>query len=512
MSKRFKSTTVLFVIIALAVCAFVGCSTDSSDSIIGKWYNKNGRCLDIRSDGTYKLEDDYGTGKWKLLDDKETFEFLDFYGDSQETKIYKDDHGAYVDFGHYGDFYKDSPPTSNGQSGTEKAENNTDIEILKVIETGNSFYKLEFKIADKKYCGIANVNGEIIFYTDQYTVYQGLGGQDVWKGVDYTPMSETSGCVCQSLDGKNVYTIINTDGSKKEFSDEDFDMILGAGGGYLFVYKNTGSISKEEHSYGLINSNGDWENKLTPGDKIELQSNYVYAGEKVFIYSGYRFDYYAIVFDFARNKTMGFYDCSVLSDCVNNNKFIVGKTGWSASVSIPFGSEKEEKLKDNASYMFCTDGTYQEIQKITAASGKIAVYEDSGVYHILDTETKHTTKFDAYPASSIVNCQCADNCAFFTIRGEDGNFYFTIVDSAGKQLFEPRHCISVNEIVFTGDRIIYKTKSGFFEMSDNSGNIIIPENLKCSSLTIKGSAVVGIADRNMVYFDKDGNEVSFHVK
>lgn len=117
---KFKKILVL-VLSVIMIMMLMACS--SKPSPIGKWYNKNGRCLDIRSDGTYKLENDYGTGTWKYLDDGVTIEFTDFYGDTQESEINTASNGQYIDFGYYGDFYLNEYPTET--TNNDAIENNT---------------------------------------------------------------------------------------------------------------------------------------------------------------------------------------------------------------------------------------------------------------------------------------------------------------------------------------------------------------------------------------------------
>lgn len=110
MKTKIKEVFSLFVVLVLILCLLSGCGSGAEKDIIGKWYNSSGKCLDVRSDSTWKLEDSYGTGTWKLLDDKITFEFTDYYGDTQESIINESEIGKYIDFGHYGDFYQDTYP------------------------------------------------------------------------------------------------------------------------------------------------------------------------------------------------------------------------------------------------------------------------------------------------------------------------------------------------------------------------------------------------------------------
>ena len=82
MKRLISFTLMIFMVITM----LSSCGSSKKD-IVGQWYNSNGKCLDIRSDGSWKLEGSYGTGNWKYLDDKITVEFTDFYGDTQESKI-----------------------------------------------------------------------------------------------------------------------------------------------------------------------------------------------------------------------------------------------------------------------------------------------------------------------------------------------------------------------------------------------------------------------------------------
>lgn len=115
---NFKRNIAFIMEIVLILYALSACGSNTS-SPVGNWYNEKGKCLDIRQDGSWKLEDSYGTGTWKKLND-DIIEFTDFYGDTQESKISEDEFGKYIDFGYYGDFYKDAYPTEEKISEVKK--------------------------------------------------------------------------------------------------------------------------------------------------------------------------------------------------------------------------------------------------------------------------------------------------------------------------------------------------------------------------------------------------------
>ena len=133
MKRLISFTLMIFMVITM----LSSCGSSKKD-IVGQWYNSNGKCLDIRSDGSWKLEGSYGTGNWKYLDDKITVEFTDFYGDTQESKINESALGEYIDFGYYGDFYKDAYPSEEKVTSENSAEKISSEEQITEAETSNA--------------------------------------------------------------------------------------------------------------------------------------------------------------------------------------------------------------------------------------------------------------------------------------------------------------------------------------------------------------------------------------
>lgn len=100
-----KIISVIFIAM-FCICTFCACRGTSS--IVGQWYDDNNKCLEIRSDGTYVKDGEYGSGSWKKLDNGK-FELTDFYGDYSETEVSKDEYGKWVKY-NGGMYYKDEYP------------------------------------------------------------------------------------------------------------------------------------------------------------------------------------------------------------------------------------------------------------------------------------------------------------------------------------------------------------------------------------------------------------------
>lgn len=526
--KKLKAFLSLFVVLSLFLCLATACGTggssdsdaafDAESDVVGKWYNAHSKCLDIRSDGTWTLDDEYGTGKWQLLEDG-TYEFLDFYGQAQNTVMSENESGPYITFGYYGDFYKDYYPSPNAQNADDDNGEGTAIQFLQCT-TNNNFYVVEFQMGEQTYCGVADANGEIFYYTEDTEEFYSNNGE--LNNYYFYSMGENAGYFYHSNESGQSYTILNTSGKQTTFSEDDFDKILGAGGGYLFVYKNTGDISREEHSYGLINGNGEWEIPLTPGTKLPDDKQYTYAGEKVFIWSDYYgWTEHTVVFDCAKNIAVGFTDSLIESKTVNNGKFVVSADNIVGGYySFPYGSENGGSFSDDSDYLFSTDGSYEAIPEMNDVFNKVAVYEETGYMQILDLESRQVVTYDDYPADSVLRFSFVDKYGLVVIRGQDGNNYLTVIDVNGNQQFEPLKCSAYDKaeyFKFYGDRTIYQTADGYYQMIDNQGNVILSEDRMCTRLDmsgdlVSGTYVSGTTSDAPIYFDRDGKEIVFHLK
>lgn len=159
---KIKRSIALIIGIILLLSTVSACAP-AGKSPVGKWYNEKGKCLDVRSDGTWKLESSYGTGTWKYLEDKVTIEFTDYYGDTQESEINEDELGKYIDFGYYGDFYKDSYP-SEDKIAEIKAKNAVYLD---------PFQGIKFEVSGiSPYCQISINNQDCSDEAQKYVTYK----------------------------------------------------------------------------------------------------------------------------------------------------------------------------------------------------------------------------------------------------------------------------------------------------------------------------------------------------
>ena len=136
---------ILLIICSILMLSLMGCLGDQStnsdlsdaNSVVGKWYSKD-RYLDVRSDYTYRLQYDYGTGSWKQLENGK-YEFYDFYGMVTDVTLGSDEYGAYILFGRQDNvtnrFYKDAYPQ---QIETQTDENDDENNNAGTNNNGNT--------------------------------------------------------------------------------------------------------------------------------------------------------------------------------------------------------------------------------------------------------------------------------------------------------------------------------------------------------------------------------------
>jgi len=117
MKTKLKQTIAVVLALIFVLCALTACGKMPEKSILGKWYNDDGDCLEILSDNTYSINQvsDYiyeiglDSGEWEYLEEERFFKlYADNYdGDVIKVEINKDTNGTYINYTSYGTFYKE---------------------------------------------------------------------------------------------------------------------------------------------------------------------------------------------------------------------------------------------------------------------------------------------------------------------------------------------------------------------------------------------------------------------
>ena len=414
MKTKIKQTLATALALIFVLCTLTACKSDNQTSIVGKWYDSSGEYLDIRSDGTYKLENDYGTGTWKILKDGQTIEFKDFYGSILKTRIEIDKNGKYIDLGNSGVFYN----IKNIQN------ENLDSNEISVIKTKISPFSdnralIEYKeLSGKKYAAMIDTEGHILYKLENGSIsfdfnnklnYIGGWGYRGFDGVAYI------------YDSSNNCHIINKNGEVVTKSTEkDFNHALACGDGMVLVYKDNSNINGNKYCYGIIDSEGNWKTNFI---EIPYQHNNHarYAGSGIFIInatksSGGFKEYGTILF----NSYTGKYD---IMSADMNLEFIN---------NIAYYKDNN----DNVCTRINTDFEKEKVATCDYFTGGYSILKEEYLT-ITNCSTGKSVKFTEFKSNQISAITFKDNCGLVELKGNDGNMYFTIINSDGIMQFEP---------------------------------------------------------------------------
>lgn len=89
---------ILILLNQIPASTFEKSQKKAEKEIVGIYVTEdNYRTLDVRSDGTYDYDKEYGTGRWHYLESGE-LEFIDFYGDNYKITTGTDENGEYIKY------------------------------------------------------------------------------------------------------------------------------------------------------------------------------------------------------------------------------------------------------------------------------------------------------------------------------------------------------------------------------------------------------------------------------
>lgn len=516
---RISKIISIILILIVSVACISGCGSSNEKSIVGQWYNEKGKCLDIRSDGTWKLDDSYGTGTYKLLDDKETFEFTDFYGDTQESKINTDDLGQYIDFGYYGDFYKDSYPSSTNSSIEKNNVSSNECTVEAVYVYGEKTAWVSYNNESEKSYSLISTNGKILYSVDKnnelnneirpYKFFEMSGG------LSYYGTTDSQGKIVD-------YYLVNSDGEMIASSKNgDFDSVVCYGDGLALVYKCNSNMQSAEHLYGIIDKNGSWKFPLTNFKQEPRYENYEinisYVGDGMFAIGVEAKSY---LFLNSNNGTY-FYIYNTDNWSAKDFNFNYGSAyvyaEWVTSPIIskmpPDSYRNDENKKEpESSFLIKTDGSYTLINDVIPdysnydgawqLTNGIFVCNESDYLYIYDNSTGKDGQISKYSKKG-TKLDFYDDYGLMKTTGEDGKEYFNLICRDGTVCFEP---ICGATPCFSDECVIYNCNDKYF-ICDKTGKTMV-ENLEYNSCLSTNAGIFEMkSGSDTVYIDKNGKEV-----
>lgn len=307
---------------------------------------------------------------------------------------------------------------------------------------------------------LINAKGEIIYTSESCYKYHDMSND---------------ACFVQEKIGENKYEykIIDKNGQVVASSaDGKFDEILASGDNLFFVHKYEGSIDSSRNLYGTINEKGEFVNNLRECPFVnskEVEAEYV--GAKSFIFGDLIYLSYSSVYMSSCDK---FFDNSNEREKykgIGDDLYILYNHGITAE-----GSEKKYSEFDDDGYKYVVIRSDGKIEKTTKFDNivngfLITVDSEKKAVSFNDPATGKTFIFSKYFISDVYHdkVRAADNNLLVSIKGEDGNNYYTILDRNGNMLFEP---VS-GKSAYANDGKISLLKDDGYSVLDYSGNVII---------------------------------------
>lgn len=494
--------------------------TVNQNYLIGKWYNKDDVCLDIRENGKYKLYGDYGLGSWIILDDKSTVEFSDFYGEIIDSSVGEDNTGFYIYLKNYGgNYYKNS----DGDSASEAVEQDENsIVVTKAYDYSDGLAWAIYNKDNTEYCGLIDETGKILY------------GEIYENQIFHKPRGSLT-----YVEENGNYKLINSTGKVVLSTDNgDIDKILAVGDGKALVYKYNGNIDTSENLYGVIDCDGNWVQPLKDWGFNISDRTFMYAGEGVFMaYTGSSFqsgsvfifnsnDSSNMFLDKINTKTTKLSNTDQYAESTQGLIFDEGITfldaGSSVSDCTSFWQNVTDfsKLNDNGkitdNFILKANGEYEETEYyLYGSSGKLFRDNDEQLEFTDYSNNKKVTITD-YPASKIESVVFSDTYGIMTILGEDNNLYFTLIDENGKIKFEPikfsggmfNNTPAIVGVLYSSGKIVVTNDDKTFSIYDESGNVLA-SNLQYKYIGEFDNdiAVATDSEKNTFYINSEGEKI-----
>ena len=333
-----------------------------------------------------------------------------------------------------------------GDSINNSNQTGTNISVLEMDSVYNESATIEFKMNDKTYSGVINSKGEIIYYSEK-------------KYINWTSIGNGAGFITTYTDDdKKIYTLFNENGHKTITVDGDvFDTIIGYGDGLILVYKNTSTITTEEHPDAW-----NW-------DAFE------YVGEGVFMsYNHYGYNDHYILYNSNTNKSYFIDSCYIYSNAFCNGVIYGKNTGWGFhSGSISDYTNQSEYTYMPSYFALRADGTVEEVAEFTKAFDNLLINTKGQYMRVLDKTNNIEKEYTVFSSEMISSVQFDGDFGLVMLNGADGKTYFTVIDKECNQKVAPVVC---SNAAISDGRIVYKNSDNIYEVIDVNGSAIVSKN------------------------------------
>ncbi len=310
-----------------------------------------------------------------------------------------------------------------------------------------------------EYIALIDTTGKILYKTQNSSTSTSISLGEACKyfsGIGYLVVDD-------------VYQIINSNGEVIATSaDDGFDKVVSVGDGVALVTKDESNVHGNSVLFGVIDSEGNWQQELSVLTDAKADSGAKYVGDGIFAIEkagGYRhYD------NFLYNSKTG-------ETCVITGKPSSENLYGDYFIDIEFINGGACYVSDNTAY--CEARFIDTNFKETVYEGYNGAQKcylinnnfDSDHFTMFNPKTKKTIVFSDYDVDQVAEVIIDGNYIYVSLNGKDNNKYFTVVDADGNEMFEPIRYTG-QDMDFLGGYIVIKKDHMLFDVIDVNGNYV----------------------------------------
>lgn len=290
--EGMKNLAIRLGSMVMMLLLLVGCSHKNNyeELLAASWFEEGESepIFTLYSDGTCEIDNEYGTGKWSIVNEDQ-LKLTNYYGETETVSIISiedgcltlgDSSGNVVSLWNTAEKALGSNAMADNNEKNKEAKISSDILYKNLYECSDGIAWLYWIDSEKsEHYGLMNLNGKVFFELDsEFNNYQHGSIID-----GYTYIESEGNFVLIKSDGTITYQETDT-------TDDNEYNILASGGGFFLVEEKISNITENHKKIGVMDASGKW--KIEPivleeyiSDKVFKQSKpkgYQYRGEGVF--------------------------------------------------------------------------------------------------------------------------------------------------------------------------------------------------------------------------------------
>ncbi len=444
--KGFELVLALAIMCTMGACG--GQSTDFQKMLPGSWYEagQNNPEFILYDDGTCEIRNEYGTGKWGVVNEDQ-LKLTNFYGESRTLTILSVESGCVTFENDYqlwdspqGDVLSEKTPIASESVNEEASEIEMTTEFISSQDYSEGLAWVRYKVGEKIYIGCIDRKGQIQFSYDV-------------TGRNITETTNFSNGFSYINDSETLYVINSAGKITSQYSKTDY-VIASFGDGYVVTEEHVSGFDEDYYVYKIFDGSGSVicdsvSEKLAEfaGEDVGQVENIRYLGKGVFGFPVYIDDSWTHVNYFISTgiwKKWGLETGTYFYD----NSAATGMWYYSPTEEDPTradlyyldyeGKGYVTKLSGELGWNWSSDVAMCEgyciLEEFEDYLVTVKINEGSDDdFYKLDDKYSDKVIWDALPSPLLVN----SNRIAIPLRGDDGNRYVAVFDPEWNIIMEP---------------------------------------------------------------------------